>query len=102
MDENKKIAISGKEKCMSCTATNKGVLIGYDRTSPSTARLAYLYTHQVIIIFFNQLQINNWPEESTCRWIQLQIITGDAFQESPSKTPVGLGLCAWHALLPIV
>ena len=64
MDENKKIAISGKEKCMSCTATNKGVLIGYDRTSPSTARLAYLYTHQVIIFFFNQLQINNWPEES--------------------------------------
>ena len=49
---------------MSCTATNKGVLIGYDRTSPSTARLAYLYTHQVIIIFFNQLQINNGPEES--------------------------------------
>ena len=44
---------------MSCTATNKGVLIGYDRTSPSTARLAYLYTHQVIIFFFNQLQINN-------------------------------------------
>lgn len=45
MDENKKIVILGKEKCMFCIVINKGVFIGYDRIFLLIVRLVYFYIY---------------------------------------------------------